>query len=168
MARTFADALADAVRSIDGAGFRYAVSGGVAKALYGAPSFTKDLDLLVLADAKTVEAALRPTFTPVADDAFEDVSGFVVEVYVAASEEERAMLDRARRERLGPQEVWVLDPTDWAALKLREAVRVPVEADRHLADVRAVARLQAFDRLRLQALASRWGTEAMLRRLDGP
>lgn len=157
MARTFADALQDALRLLNSAGVRYAVSGGVAMGLYGLPRFTKDLDLLVLAEEKQIERALAPTFAPIFSDAFEDVSGFIVEAYLARTPLELAMLDRAREAPLGSQVVRVLDPVDWVGLKLREARRAPVEADRHLADVRAVVRELGLPPPAVRASAERLG-----------
>lgn len=141
MTRTFEDALLDAVQRVKKAETEYAISGGVAKGLYGAPAFTKDLDVLAKG-ARLLEHTLRPQFSLIATgpgaEAYEDVSGFVVEVFDARSELEHEMLSRAEERALGEERVKVLHPTDWAAMKLREARISPVEAGRHLADVRTV------------------------------
>lgn len=59
MARTFADALQDALCALNEANVDYALSGGVAMALYGAPRFTKDVDVLVLAEPERMATTLR-------------------------------------------------------------------------------------------------------------
>lgn len=67
------------------------------------------------------------------------------------------MLRRATPATLGETPVRVLDWIDWAALKLREARDAPVEAGRHLADVRQVDRLLKLDRARLAEVAAALG-----------
>lgn len=175
MTRTFEDALLDAVQRVKKAGTEYAISGGVAKALYGAPAFTKDLDVLAR-EGPPLERALRPQFTLVAsgpgpDAAYEDVTGFVVEVFEARTEVEREMLARAQDRALGPERVKVLEPTDWAAMKLREARLSPLEAERHLGDVRRVHALEPLDCVRLAALSKRLDAERQFKALgtcEGP
>lgn len=156
-ARTFADALLDVVQLLNSSRVPYALSGGVAMALYGLPRFTKDVDVLLLCEIDRIEDMFRPKFRRLAADVFEDVTGYVIEVYPAESRAERSMLDRARKSTLGPEPASVLDPTDWAALKLREARRAPVDADRHMADVRAVARIEPIDPVRLADVGSLLG-----------
>jgi hypothetical protein len=161
MARTFADALLDAVRLINASGTTYAVSGSVARSLYGSPVMSKDVDILA-EDAARIGDCLHPQFRRAAADAFQDASGFLVEVFEARTPVEREMLQRSQERPLGPERVRVLDPTDWAAVKLRYARQVPQERFKHLADVQAVAELEKYDCGRLRRLAADFGAEREL------
>jgi hypothetical protein len=146
------------VQRLNASGERHAVSGRVAKALYGLPRFTKDLDVLVLADYERVRAILAPSFRTIAPDAFEGVTGYVIEFFPAKADWELEMLDRAKEHPLGTERVKVLDPHDWTALKLLESKRSPVESDRHLADAKQV--FLELDLERIARLAARVGAEA--------
>ena len=138
---------------------KYAISGSIAKSLYGLPTISKDVDVLA-EHTKPIAEQLHPQFTVLAEeDAYQDVSGFVVELFTARSSTEREMLDRAREHRLGPETVRVLDPTDWAAIKLRYAREVPPERLKHLGDVQAVAQVQAYDCARLRRLVKEFRAE---------
>jgi hypothetical protein len=167
MVRTFADALLDIARRLNASGMLYAISGGVAKSLYGLPAMTKDVDVLALADHDRFEAVFRPDFRLLASDAFEDASGFIVEFYPASSTWERAMLERAEERPLDGLQVKVLEPHDWAAVKLREARIAPTDALRHFADVREVAAFLRLDMHRLEQTAALVGAQAQFKAWQG-
>lgn len=76
-----------------------------------------------------------------------------------------AMLSRARRVPFADTYLWLVDVNDWAALKLLEMKRVPLEAGRHITDIVLVNHVTPIDLRRVQGLARDVGVEEQYEQL---